>query len=119
VVRPLRGLRRRLKGRIADAEPNSVAGDWPELAASLRERALALEIDAERLEQLHLGRIAAGLPASAAAGGPALAGANLRHYWRFDRRDRKALRALLEQAFLQATQADLDDGLRWLDGASD
>jgi uncharacterized protein (TIGR02444 family) len=118
VVRPLRTLRRRLKGRIADAEPNSVAGDWPGLAASVRERAIALEIDAEHLEQVHLGRVAAGLPASAASG-PALAGANLRHYWRFDRRDHKALRTLLEQAFAQAGARDLDDGLRWLDGGLD
>jgi uncharacterized protein (TIGR02444 family) len=118
VVRPLRTLRRRLKGRIADAEPNSVAGDWPGLAASVRERAIALEIDAEHLEQVHLGRVAAGLPASAASG-PALAGANLRHYWRFDRRDHKALRTLLEQAFPQAGASDFDDGLRWLDGGLD
>jgi uncharacterized protein (TIGR02444 family) len=118
VVRPLRTLRRRLKARLADAEPNSVAGDWPGLAASVRERAIALEIDAEHLEQVHLGRVAAGLPATAASG-PALAGANLRHYWRFDRRDQKALRTLLEQAFAQAGAADLDDGLRWLDGGQD
>jgi uncharacterized protein (TIGR02444 family) len=118
VVRPLRTLRRRLKGRLADAEPNSIAGDWPALAASVRERAIALEIDAEHLEQVHLGRVAAALAASAASG-PALAGANLRHYWRFDRRDHKALRTLLEQAFAQADASDLDDGLRWLDGAQD
>jgi hypothetical protein len=117
-VRPLRNLRRRLKSRIADAEPNSVAGNWPALAASIRERAIALEIDAEHLEQVHLGRVAAGLPAGAAPG-PALAGANLRHYWRFDRRDHKALRTLMEQAFARASANDLDDGLRWLDGAQD
>jgi uncharacterized protein (TIGR02444 family) len=118
VVRPLRTLRRRLKARLADREPNSVAGDWPELATSVRERAIALEIDAEHLEQVHLGRVAAGLPASATSG-PALAGANLRHYWRFDRRDHKALRTLLEHAFAQAGASDLDDGLRWLDGGQD
>jgi uncharacterized protein (TIGR02444 family) len=118
VVRPLRNLRRRLKSRIADAEPNSVAGNWPALAASIRERAIALEIDAEHLEQVHLGRVAAGLPAGAAPG-PALAGANLRHYWRFDRRDHKALRTLMEQAFARASANDLDDGLRWLDGSQD
>ena len=118
VVRPLRILRRRLKARLADAEPNSIAGDWPELAVSVRERTIALEIDAEHLEQLHLGRVAAALPAGAAAG-PVLAGANLRQYWRFDRRDHKALRTLLEQAFAQAPASDLDDGLRWLDGAQD
>jgi uncharacterized protein (TIGR02444 family) len=118
VVRPLRTLRRRLKARLADAEPNSIAGDWPELAGSVRERTIALEIDAEHLEQLHLGRVAAALPTDAAAG-PVLAGANLRQYWRFDRRDHKALRTLLEQAFAQASASALDDGLRWLDGAQD
>jgi uncharacterized protein (TIGR02444 family) len=118
VVRPLRALRRRLKGRIGDREPNSVAGDWPGPAASLRDRAIALEIDAERLEQLHLGRVAAGLPATSASG-PLLAGANLRNYWRFDRRDHKALRVLLEHGFAQASAAELDAGLRWLDGTLD
>jgi uncharacterized protein (TIGR02444 family) len=118
VVRPLRTLRQRLKARLADGEPNSIAGDWPELATSVRERAIALEIDAEHLEQLHLGSVAAALPVGAGAG-PALAGANLRQYWRFDRRDHKALRTLLEQAFAQAPTSDLDDGLRWLDGAQD
>ncbi len=118
VVRPLRTLRRRLKTRLADGEPNSIAGDWPKLAAGLRERTIALEIEAEHLEQVHLGRIAATLAAGAAPG-PALAGANLRHYWRFDRRDHKALRTLLEQAFAQAGAGELEDGLRWLDGAQD
>jgi uncharacterized protein (TIGR02444 family) len=118
VVRPLRTLRRRLKTRLAHCEPNSGAREWPELAASVRERAISLEIDAEHLEQLHLGRVAAALPAGAPAG-PALAGANLRHYWRFDRRDQKALRVLLEQAFGQAGASDLDAGLRWLDGGQD
>jgi uncharacterized protein (TIGR02444 family) len=118
VVRPLRTLRRRLKSRIADREPNSIAGDWPKLAAALRERTIVLEIEAEHLEQVHLGQVAAALAAGAAPG-PALAGANLRHYWRFDRRDYKALRTLLEQAFAQVGAAELDDGLRWLDRAQD
>jgi len=118
VVRPLRALRQRLKERIGDREPNSIAGDWPGLATALREQALALEIDAERLEQLHLGRIAASLPATAAPG-PELAGANLRDYWRFDRRDHKALRVLLKHGFGQAKAAELDACLRWLDGALD
>jgi uncharacterized protein (TIGR02444 family) len=116
VVRPLRALRRRLKERVGDGEPNSVAGDWPGLAIALRERALALEIDGERLEQLHLGRAAAAMPVTAAPG-PVLAGANLRNYWRFDRRDHKALRVLLEHGFARAPAAELDAGLRWLDGA--
>jgi len=116
VVRPLRAVRQRLKERISDREPNSVAGDWPGLATALRERVIALELDTEHLEQLHLARIVSSLPVSAAAG-PALAGANLRNYWRFDRRDHKALRVLLEQSFAQAKAAELDAGLRWLDGA--
>jgi len=118
VVRPLRAVRQRLKERIGDREPNSVAGDWPGLATALRERVIALEIDTEHLEQLHLARIVASLPVSAAAG-PALAGSNLRNYWRFDRRDHKALRVLLEQGFAQAKAVELDAGLRWLDGALD
>jgi uncharacterized protein (TIGR02444 family) len=117
VVKPLRALRNRLKGRIADREPNSVAGDWAAIAASLRARILALEIDAEHLEQLHLGRAASSLPATAPPG-PVLAGANLGSYWRFDRRDRKALRVLLGRAFAQAPAAELDAGLRWLDDAA-
>jgi uncharacterized protein (TIGR02444 family) len=117
VVKPLRALRNRLKGRIADREPNSVAGDWSAIAASLGARILALEIDAERLEQLHLGRAAASLPATATAG-PALAGANLASYWRFDRRDRKALRVLLTRAFARASATELDAALRWLDDAA-
>lgn len=118
VARPLRALRRRLKARIADGEPNSVASGWPELAAAIRQRMVALEIDAEHLEQLHLGRVARLLPATAAVG-PALASANLRNYWRFDRRDHKALRTLLEEGFPQAPTGDVDAALRWLDGADD
>jgi hypothetical protein len=58
------------------------------------------------------------LPATAASG-PLLAGANLRNYWRFDRRDHKALRTLLEHGFGQAAAAELDAGLQWLNGAQD
>lgn len=116
VVRPLRALRRRLKTRLADSEPNSVASGRPEIATSIRARVVALEIDAEHLEQLHLSRVAGRLPTSAASG-LELASANLRNYWRFDRRDHKALRTLLERGFPQASAADVDAGLRWLNGA--
>jgi hypothetical protein len=54
VVRPLRALRRRLKVRLADPEADSVAALWPELTGDLRARALALELDGERLAQLAL-----------------------------------------------------------------
>jgi uncharacterized protein (TIGR02444 family) len=116
VVRPLRALRKRLKTRLADREPNSVATGWPEIAASIRQRVVALEIDAEHLEQLHLSRVARGLPTDASSG-LELASANLRNYWRFDRRDHKALRTLLEHGFPPARPAELDAALRWLDGA--
>ena len=54
VVRLLRALRQRLKARLADPEPRSVVERCPGLAAAIRERALALEIDGERLAQLGL-----------------------------------------------------------------
>ena len=113
VVRPLRALRRRLKVRLADPEPGSVASAWPELAGSLRRRALALEIDGERLAQLALAhaRSPAGRPG--APPGPRSPAANLRLYWPFDGRDRHALRALLAQAF-PATPAERG-GVAWLE----
>lgn len=102
VVRPLRALRQRLKVRLAQPEPDSIAACWPELAGSLRSRALALELDGERLAQLALAQALPGPPAGAPPG-VALAGANLRHYWSFDGRDRHALQSLLTAAFPTAT----------------
>jgi uncharacterized protein (TIGR02444 family) len=114
VVRPVRALRQRLKARIAGPEPGSVAALWPELAGRLRSQALALELEGERLAQLALARMLAGAPTSAAAG-PALAGANLRHYWPFDRRDRHALEGLLSAAFPAAPPAEVAAAIAWLE----
>lgn len=114
VVRPLRALRQRLRARLVDPEPGSVVELWPELAAAIRERALSLEIDGERLAQLGLYRAVSGLPARAASG-PALAGANLRHCWEFDRRDRHALETLLGSAFPDAGAGALEASLDWLE----
>ena len=114
VVRPLRALRQRLRARLVDPEPGDVVEQWPELAAAIRERALALEIDGERLAQLGLCRAAGGLPARAAPGA-ALASANLRRYWQFDRRDRHALRTVLGSAFPDARPNELEATLDWLD----
>jgi uncharacterized protein (TIGR02444 family) len=98
VVRPLRAVRRRLKVEFAEPPPGGIAARWPELAARLRQRVLALEIDGERLEQLLLAELAADLPATAAPG-IALASRNLCRYRRFTREDRRALEALLGAAF--------------------
>jgi uncharacterized protein (TIGR02444 family) len=114
VVRPLRALRQRLRATLVDPEPGGVVELWPELAAAIRERALALEIDGERLAQLGLCRAVSGLPARAAPG-VTLAGANLRRYWQFDRRDRHALGALLGEAFPNAPPNALEASLDWLD----
>jgi len=114
VVRPLRALRRRLKVRLADPEAGSVAALWPELAGDLRGRALALELDGERLAQLALARALAD-PPPAAAPGAALAAANLRLYWRFDGRDRHALRIVLAQAFPDAATAEIAAALTGLE----
>ena len=114
VVRPLRALRQRLRAKLVDPEPGSVVEFWPELAAAIRERALTLEIDSEHLAQLGLCRAVSGLP-SRAVPGPALAVANLRRYWQFDRRDRHALRSLLGNAFPEARPNELEASLDWLD----
>lgn len=117
VVRPLRAVRRRLKARLADPdpEPGSVHEGWPDLARGLRQRLLALEIDAERLEQLALGRAVAGLRPGAAPG-PDLTARHLRLYWTFEEQDRHALAALLATAFPEADAGALDASLDWLAG---
>jgi uncharacterized protein (TIGR02444 family) len=113
VVRPLRALRQRLKVSLAQPEPGSIGELWPALAGALRVRALALELDGERLAQLALARALADLPARAPSG-VALAGTNLRHYWPFDGRDRHALESLLAAAFPDATPAAARAALAWL-----
>src|SRR5690606_34209055 len=60
-VRPLRAVRSRLKTDLAQPRPGDVAARFPELAAALRARVLAVEIDGERLEQLLLAELAADL----------------------------------------------------------
>ena len=105
-VRPLRALRDRLKAALAEPEQGSITARWPELAAALRRRVLALEIDGERLEQLVLAELAAGL-APTATPGLALAGANLRRYRRFAAGDRQALETLLQAAFPRASASEV------------
>ena len=97
-VRPLRAVRRRLKGDLSDPRPGSIAARWPELTSELRGRVLALEIEGERLEQLFLAALVGDLTPTATSG-MALACANLHCYWRFAVSDRQALALLLGAAF--------------------
>jgi uncharacterized protein (TIGR02444 family) len=113
-VRPLRAVRSRLKAAFAEPAPGSIPACWPDLAAALRQRTLALEIDGERLEQLMLAELAADLPRGAAPG-VILASANLRRYWRFAAADRRALAALLQAAFPQVPTNEVAAALDWLE----
>jgi uncharacterized protein (TIGR02444 family) len=113
VIRPLRTVRGRLKAELAEPKPERIPARWPELAAGLRRRVLAVELDGERLEQLLLADLAADLPAMAVPGiGPA--SRNLRHYWRFTAADRPALGTLLRAAFPQSAAAEVAAHLDWL-----
>jgi uncharacterized protein (TIGR02444 family) len=114
VVWPLRGVRGRLKAELAQPPPGSIPERWPELSAGLRRRVLALEIDGERLEQLLLAELAAGLVATTTPG-IGVASRNLRRYRRFARADRDALRTLLGAAFPDGAAGDLTDPLDWLE----
>jgi uncharacterized protein (TIGR02444 family) len=106
VVRPLRALRRRLKVRLAGVMGSGVVAPWPELAGALRARILALEFDAEHLEQLELGRCTASL-AAIATPGVELAAANLARLWPFADDDRATLGALLAAAFPASGDVEL------------
>jgi uncharacterized protein (TIGR02444 family) len=113
-VRPLRAVRSRLKAALTQPRPGSIPARWPELAAALRQRALALEIDGERLEQLLLAELAADL-APRATPGVALASANLRRYWRFAAPDRRPLATLLQAAFADVATSEVAASLDWLE----
>jgi uncharacterized protein (TIGR02444 family) len=114
VVRPLRNVRSRLKAELAKPQAESIPGRWPELAADLRQRILALEIDGERLEQLLLAELAADSVATTTPG-IGVASSNLRRYRRFTQQDRQALQALLAAAFPDLAAGDLAAHLDWLE----
>jgi uncharacterized protein (TIGR02444 family) len=116
-VRPLRAVRNRLKTALAEPQAGSIAARRPELAAALRQRVLALEIDGERLEQLLLAELAADLTGGAMPG-VVLAGANLCHYWRFAAADRQPLATLLQAAFPEAATSEVAAALDWLEQAA-
>jgi uncharacterized protein (TIGR02444 family) len=113
-VRPLRAVRSRLKAMLTAPQPGGIATRWPELAAALRQRALALEIDGERLEQLLLADLATDLAATAPPG-VALASANLRRYWRFAAPDRRPLATLLRAAFPEVPSSEIAASLDWIE----
>jgi uncharacterized protein (TIGR02444 family) len=111
-VGPLRAVRAGLKARVQAPSPDTIEARWPELAAALRRRVLALELASERLELLLLAELAAGLPPAPA--GLALAARNLDHCWRFVPADRSALRHLLGAAFPEAAPAQVAAAARCL-----
>lgn len=106
VVRPLRAIRRRLKIRLAQPEAGAAQELWPDQTGRLRAGILALELDAEHLEQLTLSRAVTGCSMRATPS-LELAARNLRHYWRFRTDDRAALERLLGAAFPDATETDV------------
>jgi uncharacterized protein (TIGR02444 family) len=114
VVRPLRGVRRRLKAALVEPATGGIPVRWPKLAAELRQGVLSLEIEGERLEQLLLAELAADLAATAVPGAE-LAARNLRRYRRFTRHDRRALQTLLAAAFPNVAAADLAGHLAGLE----
>lgn len=103
VVKPLRGLRRRLK---RESEGFAAAD-----VAALRERVLAVELEAERLEQVRLEELLPS-PAESTESGPTLALRALRLYFRLegvdpdDVDDRDCL-ALLAGTFPEASPQSL------------
>ena len=118
VVRPLRAARRALKAQLAAPAPGEIAhgGERGALAAGLRRRLAALELDAEHLEQLGLAAAAAAVIGRAAGdaaqrAGPALAAANLARCHRFGAADREALRALLAGVFDAMPAAEIEAAL--------
>ena len=113
-VRPLRAVRSRMKIALTEPQPGSIPARWPDLAAALRQRTLALEIDGERLEQLLLAEGAADLAATAAPG-VALASFNFRRYWRFAAPDRRPLATLLQAAFPDVPMSEVATSLDWLE----
>jgi uncharacterized protein (TIGR02444 family) len=113
-IRPLRAVRNRLKAELADPPTGGIAARWPAHTAGLRQRVLAAELDGERLEQLLLAELAAGLPATAAPGiGPT--SRNLCRYWRFAALDRPAIETLLRAAFPEVAPSDVAAHLDWLE----
>ena len=107
VVVPLRALRHQLEAKLIEPDADSVVADWPDLAGRLRQRALALEIEAERLSQLGLHHALADRPPDDQAG-LGLGWQNLARYWTFGGHDRSALAVLLGAAFPAASAAERD-----------
>lgn len=106
VVRPLRALRNRLQAKLIEPDSGSVVESWPDIAGGLRRRALALELEGERLSLLGLHQSVQGRSHEAPPGAD-LAWRNLCRYWAFDARDHHALGRLLGAAFADLPAVDL------------
>lgn len=113
VVQPLRILRRRLTHQMDHGEQGSLVDRWREHVVKFRQNVLALELDGEHLAQLELGDIVSDLSATSPAGID-LAARNLAQYWRRQPEDLNDLKALLSQAFPDATDIQMSHALKAL-----
>ncbi|MEM9628450.1 MAG: TIGR02444 family protein [Pseudomonadota bacterium] len=109
-TRSLRVIRRQLRGRMDAADPEDIAGKWPDQVAALRRRVLELELDCEHLAQLALGRLGDELKPSRRAN-VKLAADNLGGLLSFEEEDRGDLANLVQQAFPHAPLSRIDAAL--------
>ncbi|MDH3663142.1 MAG: TIGR02444 family protein [Alphaproteobacteria bacterium] len=107
IIDPLRGVRLQLRDRIADADSDGIAGQWPRQTKALRQAILAIELDGEHLAQLALGRLGDQLKPSRQASAK-LAGDNLASLGMFEEEDRGDLANLIKQVFPDARPAHLE-----------
>lgn len=107
---PLRTVRRQLRHRIDAADPDDIAGKWPDQVTVFRRKILQLELDGEHLTQLALGRLGDELKPSRRAS-VKLAGANLACLGAFEEDDRGDLANIIKQAFPDAALTRIDTAL--------
>ncbi len=107
---PLRAVRRQLRHRIETADPDDIAGRWPDQVTAFRRKILQLELDSEHLAQLALGHLGDELEPSRRAS-VRLAGDNLGCLETFEENDRGDLGNLLKQAFPDADLSHIDAAL--------
>ena len=109
-TRALRMIRRQLRHRMDAADPDDIAGKWPDQVAALRRKVLEIELDSEHLAQLALGRLGDELKPSRRAS-VKLAGTNLEGLAPFEEEDRGDLANIVKQAFPDAPQSRIDSAL--------
>ncbi len=114
---PLRAVRRQLRQWIDEADPDDIAGKWPDQVTVFRRKILQLELDCEHLAQLALGHLGDELKPSRRTS-VKLAGDNLGCLGTFEDDDRGDLANLLKQAFPDADLSRIDAALDHLFSAT-